>query len=117
MNFDRFEKEDNYRIQLFLGDLITRDKLSENFEIHFIALEKVIKAVNELKRKLDHWTYFLAIMDEYGRDNMPKILKIHRDLEVVYRTLQNLELDLSGEEIYEKQLKELGDKINWEKVQ
>jgi hypothetical protein len=66
--------------------------------------------MNELKNKPDHWTYFLATVDEHGKDNMPDIFKIHKDVEVVHRTLQNLELDPSGEEIYEKQLKELGDR-------
>jgi hypothetical protein len=72
--------------------------------------KKLIKAMNELKSKSDYWIYFLAIVDEYGRDNMPEIFKTHRDLKVVYRNLQNSELNPSEEEIYEKQLKEFEDR-------
>jgi hypothetical protein len=101
--FDRFEQEDSYRTQLFLGDPIMHDKLSEDFEIHFIALEKFIKNMDELKGKLDHWMYFLAAMNKYEKDNIPEIFKIDRDFKVAYETLQNLELDPSAEENYEKQ--------------
>jgi uncharacterized membrane protein YheB (UPF0754 family) len=110
MTLNRFKKEENCHFQVFLESPIMRDELSEEFDIHFIVLEKFIKTVDKLKSKLDYWMYFLAIVDKCEGDMMPGIFKTHEGLQDVYKALQNLELDPSEEEIYEKQLKKLRDR-------
>jgi predicted transposase/invertase (TIGR01784 family) len=109
---DSFEKEKEYH-NVFHVLIPTLDGYFEDFEFHFIELEKFNKSVHEPKNKLDKWIQFLVTANEYERHSLPKLFKNDLELRSTFEALEKLYFDAEEEEICEDQLMFMRDRYSF----
>jgi predicted transposase/invertase (TIGR01784 family) len=122
MNFDSFERRENYHHVFDIFSQESHDtyrkalESEERLELHFIELEGFSKGKKPKygphNKELDKWTNFLTTMDKYKGNSLPKSFKSDSVLKEAFKALKGLDLNQKEEEIYESQLKSLQDGRN-----
>jgi hypothetical protein len=112
INWNYFENTKTYHTALQMTI-----EQSEEFEMHFIELERFKKSVEELENRMDYWAYFLMTVDKCEIDKLPRLFKRDPDLKSAIEALEKIKLDEEEEEIYKEQMKEQEDMRNMEEVE
>jgi len=113
VNGDVFPDRDAYHSQFRLLEEDDRFCLTDDLAIHVIEIPKFRLSLEELRKPLDFWLYFLKNGVELDADALPRPLaqpEIYRAMEVLKMFSQN-EME---RELYEGRLKEKRDRQTFE---
>lgn len=109
LNFNYFNEEKDYHNVFRILNAKTYQTCFEDFEMHFIELEKFDKSLESLKTTLDRWTNFLKKAEAYSIDKIPPELVQEPAIKKAIEVLDTLYLTDEERAVYEAQLKWLRD--------
>ncbi len=109
LNFNYFNEEKDYHSIFKILNARTYQAGFDDFELHFIELEKFDKELTALKTTLDRWANFLKKAELYSSDKMPVELTKEPAIKKAIEVLDTLYLTEAEQQIYEGQLKWLRD--------
>jgi predicted transposase/invertase (TIGR01784 family) len=109
LNFNFFNEEKEYHNVFKILNARTYKACFEDFELHFIELEKFDKSLESLRTTLDRWTNFLKKAEVYSIDKIPLELSHEPAIKKAIEVLDTLYLTDEERAVYEAQLKWLRD--------
>ncbi len=109
LNFDYFDQEPRYHNVFKVLNIVSHKSYFEDFELHFIELNKFNEGKNAIKTTLERWITFLKKAHRYDGIPLPSELSIEPAIEKAFHSLSVLSLDKEEREIYEARLKWLRD--------
>ncbi len=109
LNFDYLDQEPRYHNVFKVLNIVSHKSYFEDFELHFIELNKFNEGKNAIKTALDRWVTFLKKAHHYDGIPLPGELSIEPAIEKAFHSLSMLFFDKEEREIYEARLKWLRD--------
>ena len=111
LNFNYFKKEPRYHNIYEIRNRDSNRRHFENFEFHFIELDKFDVAQSPLKSLLERWVTFLKSEGLFTNQQVLKVLQSDPKIKKALDTLERINFTEEEREIYDAQLKRLWDDI------
>ena len=111
LNFNYFKKEPRYHNIYEIRNRDSNQRHFENFEFHFIELDKFDVAQSQLKSLLERWITFLKSEGLFTDQHLLKVLESDPKIKKALDTLDKINFTKEEREVYEAQLKRLRDDI------
>ena len=111
LNFNYFKKEPRYHNIYEIQNRVSNQRHFENFEFHFIELDKFDVKQSQLKSLLERWITFLKSEGLFTDQHLLKVLESDPKIKKALDTLDRINFTEEEREVYEAQLKRLRDDI------
>ena len=111
LNFNYFKKEPRYHNIYEIQNRVSNQRHFENFEFHFIELDKFDVKQSQLKSLLERWITFLKSEGLFTDQHLLKVLESDPKIKKALDTLDRINFTEEEREVYEAQLKRLWDDI------
>ena len=111
LNFNYFKKEPHYHNIYEIRNRDSNRRHFENFEFHFIELDKFDVAQSPLKSLLECWITFLKSEGLFTDQHVLKVLQSDPKIKKALDTLDRINFTEEERAIYDAQLKRLWDDI------
>ena len=104
LNFNGLD-EPEYHNVFHVMNANTHKRYFEDFELHFIELEKFNKDVSHITTALERWTTFLTKALEYRKDTLPETMRDDKAIVQAMGSLEEVNMNKDEFAIYEARLK------------
>jgi len=101
LNFDYLDEEPRYHNVFKVLNIVSHKSYFEDFELHFIELNKFNDGKSPIKTALERWITFLKKAHRYDGIALPSELSIEPAIEKAFHSLSVLSLDKEEREINE----------------